>query len=406
MVLATLLTLTLLFNRLLEAGPVPSPASGRPCVNFMLPVLATAQNVEYDIIHVEDNINATAYAVDLDTWSFNTTSRILRNITVSDTFDISVQLCVPPNGTKKQNLFIATHGGLFDKRYWDAAINPSEYSFVDAALAAGYSILTYDRLGTGSSDKPDAYTIVQASLQLEILRSITNMARSGELLKHTASNASANALNNSSENTPWDKIIHIGHSFGSVLTTALLATYGNLSDAAVLTGYILNPHFTEMRKTSFGLEYAPLNNESLFGDRSSGYMVDGTLSGFQTIFFHPAQADAATGVGGFDTDVLDYAFSIRQTITTSEFLIPPQLNLGAAPDFKGPLQFMLAEFDYPVCRGDCRIPFDLPTLQGLYPGAKDIDIYTQAGNGHALTMHRGANVGFKATLDWLGGNGF
>lgn len=410
MAISILLALTLLF-KCLEAGPVPSPASDRPCVNFMLPVPATAQNAEYDIIHVDDNINATAFAVDLDTWSFNATSRFQRNITVSDTFNISVQLCVPPNGTKSQNLFIATHGGVFDKRYWDAAINPAEYSFVDAALARGYSILTYDRLATGSSDKPDAYTIVQAALQLEILRSITNMARSGELLKHTAGNASsaditvsagsANAFKGSA--VSFDKIIHIGHSFGSVLTTAFLATYGNLSDAAVITGYILNDHFAEMRKTTFGLEYAPQNDKTLFGDRSSGYLVDGTVGGFQTIFFS-TQADATTGTGGFDAEVLDYAFSIRQTITTSEFL-PPTINLGAAPEFKGPLQFMLAEFDYPVCRGDCRIPFDPAFFRSLYPNATDIDIYTQKGNGHALTLHRKANSGFKATLDWLDSKG-
>ena len=411
MAIATLLALTLLFNRL-EAGPIPSTASDRPCVSFMLPVPATAQNAEYDVVHVNDNINATAYAVDLDTWSFNATSRVLRNITVSDTFNISVQLCVPPNGIKKQNLFIATHGGLFDKRYWDLAINPSEYSFVDAALAGGYSILTYDRLGTGSSDKPDAYTIVQAPLQLEILRSITNMARSGELLKHTAGNADSASTRVSAASTntfkgsdvSLDKIIHVGHSFGSVLTTAFLATYGNLSDAAVITGYILNEHFAEMRKATFDLEYAPQNNMTLFGDRSSGYMVDGTLGGFQTVFFS-TQADATTGIGGFDTEVLDYAFSIRQTITTSEFL-PPPVNLGAAPQFEGPLQFMLAEFDYPVCRGDCNIPFDPATFQKLYQKAKDIDIYTQQGNGHALTMHRKANLGYKATLDWLDRNGF
>ena len=122
---------------------------------------------------------------DLDTWSSPTPGqRLLRNITVSDTFDISVQLCVPPNGMKNIHLQIASHGFAFDKRYWDAAVNPSEYSYVDATLAAGYSILTYDRLGTGLSDKPDGDTIVQAPLELEILPGFTQMARSGDLLKH------------------------------------------------------------------------------------------------------------------------------------------------------------------------------------------------------------------------------
>ena len=404
MAIATLLTLTLLLNRL-EAGPVIVPAGDRPCVNFMLPVPATAQNTEYDIIHVDDNVNATAFAVDLDTWSFNATSRILRNITVSDTFDISVQLCRPPNGIKKQNLLIATHGAGFDKRYWDPAINPSEYSFVDAALAEGYSILTYDRLGTGSSDKPDAYTIVQAPLQVEILKGITEMARSGELGAVSAgtmvSNASTSTSNES--DASFDKIIHVGHSFGSILTSRLLATYGNLSDAAVLTGYIPNQYLADLRLTSWGLEYAPQSNMTLFGDRPSGYMVAGAR-GLQTTFFS-TEANASTGIGGFDTQVLDYAFSIRQTVATSEWLQFP-VTLGAAPQFQGPLQFMLAEFDFGVCRGDCRLAFDLASLQGSFPNATDIDIYTQPGSGHALTMHRKANLGYEATLDWLDRNGF
>ena len=404
MVIATLLTLTLLFNRM-EAGLVPFPTSDRPCVSFMLPVPATAQNIEYDTVHVSDNINATAYAVDLDTWSSkNAASRVLRKFTISDTFDISVQLCLPPNGIKKQNLLIATHGGGFDKRYWDPAITPSEYSFVDAALAGGYSILTYDRLGTGLSDKPDAYTIVQAPLQLEILRGITNMARSGELLKHAAGTADLALTTAKGSYRSFNKVIHVGHSFGSFLTHNFLATYGNLSDAAVLTGYILNEHLAEARVTAFGLEYAPQHNMTLFGDRSSGYMVGGTLAALQTVFFS-TQADATTGIGGFDTGVLEYAFSIRQTITTSEF-IQFAMSLEPAPRFKGPLQFMLAEFDFAICRGDCKLPFDHPTFEKLYPNATDIDIYTQEGSGHALTMHRKANLGYKATLDWLDKKGF
>ena len=400
MAIAALLTLTLLFNGL-EAASVPSPASDRPCVNFILPVSATAQNTEYDVVHVNDNIDAVAYTVDLDTWSFNATNRVLRNVTVSDTFDISVQLCLPPNGIKKQYLFIATHGAGFDKRYWDPAINPSEYSFVDAALAGGYSILTYDRLGTGLSDKPDAYTIVQAPLQIEILRGITNMARSGELGKHAESAGTTAPVVSTktfkASDASFDKIIHVGHSFGSVLTANLLATYGNLSDAAVITGYIPNEHLAENRVETFGLEYAPQNNLTLFGDRSSGYLTTGTLSSFQTAFFS-TRADPTTGIGGFDTEVLDYAFSIRQTSTTSEFLGFQVPNLGAALQFGGPLQFVVAEFDYAICRGDCNLPFDLATFQ-------NIDTYTQNGTGHGLTMHRKANLGYKATLDWLDRNG-
>ncbi|MCJ1455668.1 hypothetical protein MMC28_006024 [Mycoblastus sanguinarius] len=402
MALTTIIALALLFQRH-DAGPVPSPNNNRPCVEFNLPVSATAQNAEYDIIRVQNDIDATAFTVDLDTWSSPTPGqRLLQNITVSDTFDISVQLCVPPNGMKNNHLQIASHGVAFDKRYWDAAVNPSEYSYVDAALTAGYSILTYDRLGTGLSDKPDGDTIVQAPLQLEILRGITQMARSGDLLKHAVGTENGTVPETTSNHSivAFDKIIHVGHSFGSFLTSALLTTYGNLSDAAIITGYDMNPHFVELRWTSAGLEYAPQNNATLFGDRSAGYMVGGTRAAIQTSFFS-TQANATTGIGGFEEEVLDYAFSIRQTVTGAEIVSSSQLNLGAAESFEGPVQIVLGEFDYVVCRGNCNEAINLDSLKSLYPKAEDIYPFTQPGTGHGLTMHRGAQLGYKASLDWL-----
>ena len=407
MVIVTIISLVLLFKRL-EAGPISFTASNRPCVDFMLPVPATAQNAEYNITQVNNNIDATTFAVDLDTWSSpNASDLLLRNITVSDTFNISVQLCVPQNGTKKNHLQIATHGLGFDKRYWDVTVNSSEYSYVDAALAGGYSILTYDRLGTGSSDKPDANTVVQAPLQLEILRSITQMARSGELLKRSTGtgNPVASTAPSNNSDVSFDKIIHVGHSFGSILTLALLTTYGGLSDGAVSTGYILNDHFQDMRRTGWGFEYAAQNDATLFGDRSSGYIVSGTQSAIQTGFFS-TRANDATGVGGFEPALLDYGFSIRQPVATTEFLSPyqlngGQLNGGVAQDFRGPVQFVVGEFDFLDCGGDCKGTFDPAMIESLYPKATDVDIYIQEGTGHGLTMHRKADLGYKATLDWL-----
>ena len=49
-------------------------------------------------------------------------------------------------------------------RYWDIEIDPEDYSYVGSALRHGYSILTYDRLGTGNSTKADAYEVLQAGV--------------------------------------------------------------------------------------------------------------------------------------------------------------------------------------------------------------------------------------------------
>ena len=406
MALITIAALALLFKGL-EATPVPSPESGRPCVEFTLPVSVTAQNAEYDIIPVNNNIDSTAVALDLDTRTSPTdVQRVIRNITVSDTYNISAQLCVPPAGPKKSHLQIATHGLVYDKRYWDVTLNPSEYSYVNAALAAGYSILTYDRLGTGLSDKPDAYTVVQAPLQLEILRRITELARNGELLKQAAA---TNNIGNSTgalvdRRVSFEKIIHVGHSYGSTLTSALLSTYGNLSDAAVITGNIISDAVKQFKKTSFDIQYAAQNDPDLFGDRSSGYVVPGTKSAVQTGFFS-TRANATSGIGGFEPDLLDYGFDTRQPLVYVEFVSPAQLNLGVAQEFTGPVQIVLGEFDFPVCAGDCKGLFDPATYKALYPKAPPVTPYIQQGAGHGLTMHRRADVGYKATLDWLDSNG-
>jgi hypothetical protein len=38
-------------------------------------------------------------------------------------------------------------------RYWIPNVNESEYSFAKYAVAEGYSVFMYDRLGTGLSTK-------------------------------------------------------------------------------------------------------------------------------------------------------------------------------------------------------------------------------------------------------------
>ncbi|KAL8830100.1 MAG: hypothetical protein Q9191_001624 [Dirinaria sp. TL-2023a] len=402
MVLALAVILLQLLFTPLNAAPTDVSASKRPCIDLSLRVPASAQNGQYQIIKVQNNIDATSFAIDFDTWSSpNGTQRLLRNFTVSDTFDISAQLCVPSNGSKKNHLQIATHGSGFDKRYWDVAIDPQQYSYVDAALAAGYSILTYDRLGTGLSAHPDGDTIVQSGLELDILRSITKMARNGDLFKQ---NTSA-TQNGSAYNVFFDKIIHVGHSFGSILSNALIATSPTLSDAAVLTGYIQTGRFSSNKWAAWGLEYAPQNNATLFPNLSPGYIVPGTHAAMQANFFS-TRRNTSTGIGGFDPKLLDYAYSIRQTLTGAEIASLSQvLTPGPAKGFKGPLQFVLAQFDYAVCAGDCSDAVNTEALKKLYPDARKIDTFMQPGTGHGLPFHKGANLGYQASLEWLNKNG-
>lgn len=122
-------------------------------------------------------------------------------------------------------------------RYWDVEVKPDEYSYVNAALDHGYSILTYDRLGTGNSTKADAYDVVQAGVEIEIVRGLTELARAGKLV--SSSKVVQSTCNETGALLGYvpSKVVHVGHSYGSFMTSGLLARYGNLSDGAILSEY-------------------------------------------------------------------------------------------------------------------------------------------------------------------------
>ena len=368
MALASIVVLVLLAHKGIKharASPILDERNSRPCTTFTLPVSITAQNHVYDVVHVNSNIDATHFAQDIDTWDNpNFLQRQIKNITISKTYDIHAQLCVPPNGRKKSSVYIATHGGQFDSRYWDAQVEPEKHNFVDAVLDEGYSILFYDRLATGKSPKPDAYTEPQAPAEVEILRGISEMVRAGEISSY-ASNSIA-----------FDKIIHLGHSYGSFVTYAFTSLYPTLSDAVVLTGFIDSNEIGQNRQTAMGLEYAPESDPKLFGEFSSGYVVSGTKSAMQTGFFS-SRVNETTGIGGFEPELLDYAFAIRQpnaagALGSALALLPSVLT---APEYTGPVQFMLGEYDFLLCLGDCRNAYNATVVNGMYPKAKGVDVY-------------------------------
>ncbi|KAL4733972.1 Alpha/beta hydrolase family-domain-containing protein [Aspergillus similis] len=370
------------------AAPTAQSNASRPCVDMLLSLPITANNSIYDIPRVDSSIDAVNYVWDLDHWSApNSTERVRGARPVHETFAISAQLCVPRASNKAGILQIATHGFGFDKRYWDAELHPDKYSYVDAALNAGYSILTYDRLSVGHSDKPDAYEVVQVPVETEILKELAVLARSGALAEKA-----------SSIRVPsFDKVVLVGHSYGSGLTIAVLATYPSIADGAVSTGLIPNTQFGVAGQRAFGLEYAPASDPSRFGDRGSGYLVQNTESSLQQIFFKK---------GFFEPELLKYANGIKETGTAGEFVSFPAALAVPAAGFKGPILFALAEYDMGTCLGDCKGMYDLKTLRDeMFPHAGDVSVHIQPGSGHALTMHVNATGHYEAIFAYLAEHG-
>lgn len=365
------------------------------CKQLDIPIFATADSAIYDIPRVDNDIEATAWAIyDATRNTPHNLQNILKNTSTSGTFNIHAQLCVPKSSKKRDILQIATHGVHYDSRYWDSKYQPEKHSYVDAALRAGYSILTYDRLGVGQSDHPDAYAVVQAPLEQEILRQLTLMARNGTL--YSFAGTAKPVVDAFKVLAKPQKIVHLGHSFGSFLTSAFIANYGSLSDGAIITGYLLTEHLGSAGSTSFSVEYAATSSPPF--DRPSGYVVC-QKSGIQNIFFG---GDPKTA---FTPALLDYGNSIKQPVPIGEFASAFWLIGNKGPSFKGPVQYLLPESDFYICRGDCKGLANLTALAETYPHATNITVSIQPNTGHALPLHNNATAGFQLTFDFLDRHG-
>jgi pimeloyl-ACP methyl ester carboxylesterase len=367
----------------------PSQRPDGNCKQLNIPVFATAPSAIYDIPRVDNDLDATAWAIyDATRTTSHGVQNIIKNTTTSGTFNIHAQLCVPNSPTKRHILQIATHGVHYDSRYWDSEHDPQNHSYVDSTLKAGYSIFTYDRLGVGLSEHPDAYDVVQGPLELEILRQLTLMARNGTLYQYFAKINPMDAA--FSELEKPTKVVHVGHSFGSFVTSAFIANYGELSDGAIITGYLLTQYLASTGSTTFSVEYA--------ANRSSGYVVC-KENGIQNIFFGGNPRTA------FTPKLLEYGNEIKQPVPVGEFASAFWLFGKYGPSFKAPVQYLLPEFDFYICRGNCNGLANLTTLAQTYPNATAIEVAIQPNTGHALPLHNNATAGFQLSHDFLARHG-
>lgn len=227
---------------------------------------------------------------------------------MSGHYTIGATYCTPSSGPGKA-LQILTHGIAFDRWYWDFS---AEYSYVDAALARGYAVFFYDRLGLGDSSRGDPVNEVQAPLEVQALRALTAMLR----------DASAPGIDDT-----YEKFVHVGHSFGSVLSYALTAAYPELSDGVALTGFsqalgdfvayfLYGANFVEASSAAPALAAYP-----------PGYLATADAPGVQTNFFAP---------GNFDPAVLEAAYAAGQPVTVGELMTIGTVAAGSN-SFGGPV---------------------------------------------------------------------
>lgn len=168
---------------------------------------------------------------------------------------------------------------------------------MNAALARNYSTFAFDRLGIGQSSHGDPVREIQTALEIAALTALTSMLRASQVPGIHAN---------------YSKIVHVGHSYGSVQTFALTAAHpSGMSDGIALTGFsleignfvpyfLLGGNFVPARKASATLAGYP-----------AGYLASADITAAQVNFFAP---------GDFDPVILKAAFESGEPVAVGELL--------------------------------------------------------------------------------------
>ncbi|KAK2616475.1 hypothetical protein QQS21_000517 [Conoideocrella luteorostrata] len=359
-------------------------ASAMHCTNLTVPVSLSSRNGDFDLKAPATEIEVTNLFLGLSRPGNNQTANYLKGYkTVSGNYKLAATYCEPDNGPGHA-LQILTHGVGFDRSYWDFPYNNYNYSYVKNAVGAGYSTLSWDRLGVGHSSHGDPINEIQIFLEIAALKVLTEYAREGHICGVPK----------------FDKTVHLGHSFGSAMTFGLTALFPNITDAIVLTGFSQVPQF--MAYFALGANFAPVKEiKTLAEQYDVGYIAPKSSIGVHTNFFGP---------GDFDPKLLEVVTEAGQPAAIGELL-----TVASGPttsNFTGPVMIITGDRDIPFCGGNCMNTMAIKDVsanliehsKGSFKQASAFQATVIPEAGHGLNFGFSAGNAYKAITDFVKAN--
>jgi pimeloyl-ACP methyl ester carboxylesterase len=203
------------------------------------------------------------------------------------------------------------------------------------------------------------------------------------------------------------KIVHVGHSFGTYLTNALVAATPALSDAAIQTGTAYGQNSGPFLE-AFGLRIATELAPGRWNGRDNGYLTWVDVFANAATFYYP---------NSYDKEVLWYTEDVKQPLAAIELLTIGALRFNAS-NFAGPVmvssdlqiviekethchQVISGKFDLGVCGGDCRGLLDQVTKEAYFPNSKDYQGIAHPDVGHGINFSYNATGAYGVMLDYL-----
>lgn len=306
---------------------------------------------------------------------------------VTQSFKISGIYCEPKDGKVKDTLQVLVHGIGFDSNYWNfqsskLGVKEADYSYAYAAAAKGYATFRYDRLGTGSSERPaDGYNVVQGPTEVGILTSVAKM------VKNT----------NKIGGKKWKKTVLVGHSYGSVQSNAVSQASPELIDGLVLTGFSAYSMGLPFYLVSTVYTMAKMVFPDRFGSAPDSYLVTGTLFSGQQNFAFPKYVTDGANMLQRETE---------QPVTQGSLFTIGALS-GPAKSFTGPVQVITPDKDFIFAlsagiQNGMSLAQEAATM--LYPASKNATGYVPPNTGHGINFHSTAKGIYRETLAFLAAN--
>ncbi|RAH84237.1 alpha/beta-hydrolase [Aspergillus japonicus CBS 114.51] len=290
-----------------------------------------------------------------------TTSPVKSNYTIGGT------LC----GTG-ETILVLTHGIIESKAYWNPTFAGSDpYNFVQAAVAAGYSVLNYDRIGVGSSSKVDGLFDAQFQVETAVLNGLVDYARR---LPHVS------------------KVGLVGHSYGSYLAAASAASI--TVDALVLTGFSTAFDYFGFFLAGSHLRQARTLSPTRWGRLDSAYLTAGDQY---------AVAYYGFAAPHFDSQVAQWA----ATVEGEPFAVGELPSLLASPvqysRITAPVYLVQGQFDLSSCGGNCK--GQLENSPATFNSSQVVSWVDDLPAGHNLNFHTVAPQAFQLIFEFLHAQG-
>jgi pimeloyl-ACP methyl ester carboxylesterase len=332
----------------------------------------------------------------------------------SGTYTIRATHCTSTAESENNGrLQVLVHGIVGSRHYWSGLDPPSlglksynngNYSYVDYALSQGYDTLAVDRLGNGRSDHPNPFTI-HLPFQVEAMNELLTSIRAGAL-----------------GSTPRE-LIWIGHSWGSILGSGLVAKYPQAVERLILTGwtaFVSKAALTAVR--GIGPWPARLAQPDRFTSHPLAFFHPTNHAGFEPLNFW---ADSTSKESFYDKDVPKRVQAVAGTVAISELLSPSLFNGVPAPGFTGKVLVITGEHDEFFCaqsyfpgHADCGrggtggkggswgdVVDDKGYLAKsgpkVFPNAARYDYFVPPNTGHALHVHYSHRDSAEAKTKWL-----